>query len=604
MSARPVRSRAAAADRDPITAGTSRACSTRRNPATCAPTPSRALVRELRVGELARPVAARRRTAAGSARSARRPASAGHSAPGGAARAAEAPRARARRAAPRSRGAGKRNAQRSSTTQTALSQPSASSRADEASSSGNCSPSSARTSVLVDRDVGVPLRHRPNLPRAGGPLCEAARPCTGSSRPSRSSCSASRPSPPPRGDVDHRADGLHGRGPRSSASRRSGSSIRPRPASRSRSSPRRRSPWSSSPTRRASTCSALRGALGVPTRLLGIGLPLTILARLRRRARAARRPRVAGGARPRDHPRAHRRRARSGGRHVADACPSRIRQSLNVESGLNDGICVPLFLIALAIAQAEEGAIGNGHAAELVLEKIGYGIVGRRASRARPRPPSSSTQAAVASSTRRGSRSCRSPARCSRSACAEAIGGSGLHRGVRRRQRLRRAAAASRRRRLVPHRADRRRPRGGHVRRLRRRCLLGPALGDLTWQIALYAVLSLTVVRMLPVAIAMLGTGARRRPSRSSAGSARVVRRRSSSRSSSSRRAGSPHDELILTTVFVTVGLSVLAHGATAAPLATRYADWLDAQPPAERAPSSRRGEPEVRWRLEHEPEP
>ncbi len=35
--------------------------------------------------------------------------------------------------------------------------------------------------------------------------------------------------------------------------------------------------------------------------------------------------------------------------------------------------------------------------------------------------------------------------------------------------------------------------------------LLGPALGDLSWQLALYAVLSLTVVRMLPVAIAMLG---------------------------------------------------------------------------------------------------
>ena len=33
--------------------------------------------------------------------------------------------------------------------------------------------------------------------------------------------------------------------------------------------------------------------------------------------------------------------------------PSRIRQGLNVESGLNDGICVPLFFIALAIAEAE-----------------------------------------------------------------------------------------------------------------------------------------------------------------------------------------------------------------------------------------------------------
>jgi sodium/hydrogen antiporter len=40
--------------------------------------------------------------------------------------------------------------------------------------------------------------------------------------------------------------------------------------------------------------------------------------------------------------------------------------------------------------------------------------------------------------------------------------------------------------------------------------ILGPLLDELTWQIVLYAVPSLTVVRMLPVALALLGTGARR----------------------------------------------------------------------------------------------
>jgi NhaP-type Na+/H+ or K+/H+ antiporter len=39
--------------------------------------------------------------------------------------------------------------------------------------------------------------------------------------------------------------------------------------------------------------------------------------------------------------------------------------------------------------------------------------------------------------------------------------------------------------------------------------LLGPALEELSWELALYAVLSLTVVRMLPVAIAMLGSRAK-----------------------------------------------------------------------------------------------
>jgi len=39
--------------------------------------------------------------------------------------------------------------------------------------------------------------------------------------------------------------------------------------------------------------------------------------------------------------------------------------------------------------------------------------------------------------------------------------------------------------------------------------LLGPTLEHVSWQMALYAVLSLTIVRMLPVAIALWGTKAR-----------------------------------------------------------------------------------------------
>ena len=60
--------------------------------------------------------------------------------------------------------------------------------------------------------------------------------------------------------------------------------------------------------------------------------------------------------------------------------------------------------------------------------------------------------------------------------------------------------------------------------------LLGPALGELSWELALYAVLSLTLVRMLPVAIAMLGSRARRRRSASSAGSVPAAWHRSCSR--------------------------------------------------------------------------
>ena len=98
----------------------------------------------------------------------------------------------------------------------------------------------------------------------------------------------------------------------------------------------------------------LRREYTVPARLLGIGLPLTIVAGT-----------VAGGLvlhavtwaealvlaivlAPTD--------AALGQAVVTDEeLPSRIRQGLNVESGLNDGLCVPLLAIALAVAQTDAG---------------------------------------------------------------------------------------------------------------------------------------------------------------------------------------------------------------------------------------------------------
>src|SRR3954449_11679062 len=54
--------------------------------------------------------------------------------------------------------------------------------------------------------------------------------------------------------------------------------------------------------------------------------------------------------------------------------PERIRQALNVASGLNNGICVPLLLIVLAGAEAEADAPGSGEAVRIVVEEIGYGV--------------------------------------------------------------------------------------------------------------------------------------------------------------------------------------------------------------------------------------
>ena len=96
-------------------------------------------------------------------------------------------------------------------------------------------------------------------------------------------------------------------------------------------------------------------------------------------------------------------------------------------------------------------------------------------------------------------------------------------------------------------------------------------------QDALYAVLSLTIVRMLPVAIAMLGSHARP-PTVSMLGwfgprglasivfAVIVV-----------EEAHLPGADTIVWTTYATIGLSVFAHGLTAVPLTARYVRWFDA---------------------------
>jgi NhaP-type Na+/H+ or K+/H+ antiporter len=90
---------------------------------------------------------------------------------------------------------------------------------------------------------------------------------------------------------------------------------------------------------------------------------------------------------------------------------------------------------------------------------------------------------------------------------------------------------------------------------------------------------------MVPVAIAMLGTGARRQTvtfmgwfgprGLASIVFALIVL----------HDAHLPHSGTILTVTYVTVGLSVLLHGATAAPLTRRYVSWFESHP-ADRRPA------------------
>jgi NhaP-type Na+/H+ or K+/H+ antiporter len=119
---------------------------------------------------------------------------------------------------------------------------------------------------------------------------------------------------------------------------------------------------------------ALRSGLYLPGRLLGIGLPLTIV--LGALAAAPFLPALsivemvllATILAPTD--------AALGQQVVTDErVPLPVRQGLNVESGLNDGIAVPIYIVLLELAQAEATSSSLGHFFTIAVQQIGIGIL-------------------------------------------------------------------------------------------------------------------------------------------------------------------------------------------------------------------------------------
>ncbi|WP_405764915.1 cation:proton antiporter [Streptomyces sp. NBC_01538] len=103
--------------------------------------------------------------------------------------------------------------------------------------------------------------------------------------------------------------------------------------------------------------------------------------------------------------------------------------------------------------------------------------------------------------------------------------------------------------------------------------LLGPTLEDLSWRIVGYAVLSLTVVRMLPVALALAASGLRL-PTVAYIGWFGPRGLASVVLGLLVLEEHVPGVELLSRVVAVTVGLSVLLHGISAVTLADRYGRW------------------------------
>jgi NhaP-type Na+/H+ or K+/H+ antiporter len=320
----------------------------------------------------------------------------------------------------------------------------------------------------------------------------------------------------------------------------------------------------------------LRGEFSLPLRLLGIGLPLTI-------ALGA----LAGAVifdqltiweavilaivlAPTD--------AALGQAVVTEPrVPGPIRQGLNIESGLNDGICVPLLFAAVAAADIQSHISEGRGAITLLLEEIGYGLLGGVAA-------GLLIGAVVVYAGRRdlidGTWRQVIPATGVALAygIASALDGSGFI-----------AAFVAG---IVFHAVIKRDP--GEINQLTDEVgvvlngvtfilfgaiLLGPSLGKLSWELALYAVLSLTIVRMAPVAISMLGSHARvptlgflgwfgPRGLASIVFAVIVV-----------KESSLPHEHLMALAIYLTVGLSVFVHGLTASPLAVRYGRWFERHP-------------------------
>ena len=250
--------------------------------------------------------------------------------------------------------------------------------------------------------------------------------------------------------------------------------------------------------------------------------------------------------------------------------PAKIRRLINVESGLNDGIATPFVSVALAGAAVGGQVAGHGPAAAVA--ELGLGILTGLA-------VGGAGGTLVKAARRRGwvAEGFAGPAVLGLAACAYAsavaLGGNGfisafvggLAFGT---------TAGQPGQSLVPFVEE-----TGALASLLVWLSFGavavvPAMNVLTWQMVLYAVLSLTVVRMVPVTIALAGARLGRPTVALVAwfgprGLASVVFALLALEELGGAAEGA------VAVITVTVLLSVVAHGATADPVATRYARLL-----------------------------
>jgi sodium/hydrogen antiporter len=251
------------------------------------------------------------------------------------------------------------------------------------------------------------------------------------------------------------------------------------------------------------------------------------------------------------------------------AVPERIRRLINVESGLNDGIATPFVMVAVVGAESGGHAAGLGTSplgavAELALGVLTGVVVGGaggllvKVAGERGWVAGSFAGSAVLAL-----------AVCAY-ACALALHGNGfiaaftggLAFG---------AVGGQRDKALLPFVEETSALLSLLVWLAFGALAVAPAFSDLTWQAVVYAVLSLTVIRMVPVAVALTGARLGRTATIfigwfGPRGLATVV-----FALIALEDLGEQAARPAITVLAITVLLSVLAHGATADPLARRY---------------------------------
>ena len=313
----------------------------------------------------------------------------------------------------------------------------------------------------------------------------------------------------------------------------------------------------------------LRVDAGMYVRLLGVALPLTIgLGTVLALALAGTNIWLAllvGAAlAPTDA-------ALGAGMIASPVVPARIRRLINVESGLNDGIATPFVSVALAGAATAGEVAGHGPAAAIA--ELGLGVVVGVAA-------GGAGGLLVNAARKRGwvAEGFAGPAVLGLAVCAYAssvalhgngfiaafVGGLAFG-----------TTAGRRGEPLVPFVEE-----SGALVSLLVWLAFGavavaPAVEVLNWQIVLYAVLSLTVIRMAPVAVALVGSGLDRATIALVAwfgprGLASVV-----FALLALEELGNPTAGHAVAVISFTVLLSVVLHGVTAEPLAARYARLL-----------------------------